>query len=256
MRIILIFTFFFSSYAYAQCDEKSSCDYTKDWSKFTRFVAEYSATEDGKSTKFEYLQVGNEMVVNVISKKGVTTLFSINGVGTFYKNIGATGFKTSQECYSNVGDTYAILESYAVRALYFIGIGSQVTPATISGKHEIKYQHKDDDSRVQINSGDHINIGSPWYLSGSLNKEQKISYNIHHQHTVKNELIDSFVKGSWSNASVVKGIGDEVTLNDWLICIGGKYSYENEEPKFEPYITDTSNLKTVGQLRALTMPSN
>lgn len=252
MRIILILTLFLSSLAQANCEEKSSCDYTKEWSDFTRFVATYSATRDGDKTEFEYLQTENELVVNVSSEKGVTTLFSINGVGTLYKNVGSTGFKISQECRSDVGDTYAILQSYAVRALYFIGIGSQATPETINKKQKIKYKHKKGDSRVQINPGDHMNIGSPWYLSGSLEKKEGIEYNIHHKHTVKKELKDLFVSGLWSNNPIDNGIDDNVVLNDWLVCIGGKYSYENKSPKFEPYITDTSKLKTVGQLRALT----
>lgn len=255
MRIILILTLFISNAAQANCDEKSGCDYAREWSDFTKFVAAYSATKDGDKTEFEYLQTENELVVNVRSEKGVTTLFSINGVGTLYKNIGSTGFKTSQECHSEVGDTYAILQSYAVRALYFIGIGSDVTPATINKKHKIKYKHKNGNSRVQINPGDHMNIGSPWYLSGSLEKKEGITYNIHHKHTVKKELKDLFISGLWSDDSIENGINDNIVLNDWLVCIGGKYSYENKESKFEPYITDTTQLKTVGQLRALTRAS-
>lgn len=255
MRFFLILTLLISSFAQADCDEKTSCDYTKEWSGFTKFVAAYSAEEDGEKTNFEYLQTKNELVVNVSSKKGTTTLFSINGVGTLYKGIGANGFKTSQECYSDVGDTYAILQSYAVRALYFIGIGSEATPDTINKKHKIKYKHKKGDSRVQINPGDHMNIGSPWYLSGSLKKGDEITYNIHHEHTVDGELKDLFVTGLWSNLPISNGITDSSSLDGWLICIGGRYNYENKEQKFEPYITDTSNLKNVGQLRALTSQS-
>lgn len=251
MRIILILTLFTSSFAQANCEEKSSCDYTKEWSGFTRFVATYSATRNGDKTEFEYFQTENELVVNVSSGKGITTLFSINGVGTLYKNIGFTGFKTSQECYSDVGDTYAILQGYAVRALYFIGVGSEVTPETIDGKHNIQYKHKKGDSRVQINPGDHMSIGSPWSLSGSLEKKEDIAYDIHHKHTVNKKLEDLFVSGLWSNKPVNNGIADDATLNDWLICIDGKYNYEDKEPKFEPYIADTSKLKMVGQLRAL-----
>ena len=72
---------------------------------------------------------------------------------------------------------------------------------------------------------------------------------------VMKELKDLFISGLWSNNPIDNGIADNVALNDWLICIGGKYSYENKEPKFEPYITDTSKLNTVGQLRALTRES-
>lgn len=255
MRFILILTLFIPCLAQADCDDKSSCDYTKEWSRFTKFVAAYSTEEGGEQTEFEYLQTENELVVNVSSKKGVTTLFSINGVGTLYKGIGVTGFKTSQECYTDVGDTYAILQSYAVRALYFIGIGSEVTPATVNQTHQIKYKHKKGDSRVQINPGDHMNIGSPWYLSGTLEKGEEITYNIHHRHTVEGELKDLFVSGSWDNSPISNEIIDNTSLDNWLVCISGKYSYENKEQKFVPYITDTSNLKTVGQLRALTSQS-
>lgn len=255
MRIVLILTLFISNFSYARCNETSSCDYTKDWSDFTRFVAAYSATDGGDKTEFEYFRSENELVVNVRSNKGVRTLFSINGVGSLYKNFGTTGIKTAQECYSDVGDTYAILQGHAVRALYFIGIGSDATPTTINQKQKIRYKHKKGDSRIQINPGDHMNIGSPWYLSGFLEKSDEITYNIHHQHTVDGKLKDLYISGSWSNTPVSNGINDGSSLDDWLVCIGGKFSYENNEERFEPYITEVSDLKTVEQLRALASQS-
>jgi len=255
MRYIFILTLFISGIAQADCDKNNSCNYTKEWSGFTKFITEYSAKKNGESTKFKYIQTDNELLIEVSSVKGVTSLFSINGVGTLYKNIGETGFKTAQECRPTVGDTYAILQSYAVRAMYFIGVGSQTTPTTLKGKQKITYEHKEGNSRVQINPGDHMNIGSPWNLSGTIEKHQEITYSIHHQHTVKNKLQDMFIIGSWSDLPTSNGIDNKIQLNDWLVCIGGKSNYIDGKYSFDPYITDTSNLKTIGQLRALTIKS-
>lgn len=256
MRIMLLLTIFISSHSQAVCDANSSCNYTKKWSDFTKLVVVYSETKDGDKTEFEYLQTENELVVNVSSKKGVATLFSINGVGTLYKNIGNTGIKTSQECWPDIGDTYTILAGHAHRTLYFIGIGSNTTPETIDKMQKIYYEHKKGSSRIQINPGDYINIESPWYLSGSLKNEETITYNIHHKRTVKGELEDLFISGLWSDKPINNGITDNTSLDDWLVCIGGKTSYENKELIFEPYITDTEHLKTVGQLRDSTRASS
>jgi hypothetical protein len=261
MKYLLIFTFLFSGFAYADCEKKSNCDYSEEWSGFTWFTAEYSAKRDGESTEIEFTQNNRELLVDVVSKNGTMTLFSVHGVATLYHGVDETGFKTMQECRQIVGDSYAILQGYAARAIYFIGVGSGAGPEKIKGLKKIDYAHEKGKSRIQINPGDHIKIGIPWYLKGTLENNNGISYDIHHKYTKTNELVDMFISGKWSDKPVDNRIENTANLADWLVCINGESSYVDGEYNFVPSISDTINLKNVGHLRALTkrsktMPKN
>ena len=251
MKYILISTLLLASAAQADCHNKTDCNDIKTWSDFTQFSAEYSLEKNGESTEFKYLKSSNELLVEVQSTKGLTTSLSIDGIGTLYKNMGETGFKTKQQCLSTIGDAYAILQGYALRAIYLIGVSSKGTPTNLDKKQNLAHKHQEGDSIVQIKPGYRITIGAPWNVSGTIEKQQEITYSIHHQHTVENEPQEMFIKGHWSDQPSLNKVDDNALLNDWLVCVDGVSRYENQEWKFEPYIIDTSNFTTVGQLRAL-----
>ena len=237
------------------CDKVDSCSYSSMWSSFSQLTVTYSAKEEGKGSTFDYIVKDRESLITFNTKSGEATIYSIPGVATLWRGIGKTGVKTSQACYEDVRDTYAIMEGYAVRALFFIGLGIKGGPELVSDTVNIDIT-KREDTRVQINPGDHMMIRGPWSLKGQVKKGTGYTFNISHEFMAKGKSASLFLKGKWKKTPVELPVSDSQSLNDWLVCLSGEYSYEDGESSFTPIISDTSKLTTIGDLRALTKGAN
>ncbi len=49
---------------------------------------------------------------------------------------------------------------------------------------------------------------------------------------------------------------EDQSLNEWLVCLSGKHSHEDGKSSFTPIVEETSKLKTIGDLKALTKGSS
>ncbi|MCP4493024.1 MAG: hypothetical protein GY820_37860 [Gammaproteobacteria bacterium] len=191
------------------------------------------------------------------TKKGKAKIYSIPGVATLWSGIDHTGIKTSQECYGIVKDTFAIIQSYAVRPLFFLGFGTKGGPEDVDSVEKIDIS-SEEDTRVQINPGDHMIIGGPWSLTGEVTKSTDgIKFKIHHDFFGKNGKEASLnLKGMWVHNKTIIPVKENEPLDGWLVCMAGKYSYENGNNVYTPLVEDTSELNNVGDVKALTKPSS
>lgn len=253
MKKILIVLLFLPIYAIANedCGKSDNCNYPSMWGGFSKFTVNYAKSKGEKGSNFVYISSDREGLMTFETKIGTANIFSIPGVATLWSGIGKTGIKTSLSCYKDVRDTFAIIQSYAVRALFFIGFSIKGGPELVSDTVNIDVGNKED-TRVQINPGDHMIIGGPWSLKGFVKRDDKITFEISHKFLAKGNSVSLFLTGTWQDDPVVIPIENTQSLNDWLVCLSGKQSYENGKSKFTPIIDDTSNLKTIGDLRSLT----
>lgn len=237
------------------CNKTSSCDYSSMWSGFSRFTVTYSDSKKGKGSTFDYIVKDSESLTTFYTQTGKINIFSISGVATLWRGTGKTGIKTEQACYEDVRDTYSIIQSYATRALFFIGFGVKGGPEVVSKTININIANKED-TRVQINSGNHMMIRGPWSLKGQVKNNDKIVFNISHEFMQKENPASLFLVGTWQKNPVVLPIKNTQLLNEWLVCLSGTYSHKDGRSIFTPVIEDTSNLKTIGDLKALAKESN
>ena len=110
-----------------------------------------------------------------------------------------------------------------------------------------------EDTRVQINPGDHMVIGGPWKLEGSVQNEGHLKYRISHEFKGKNGKKSSlYLTGKWDNKPHSIPIDGIESLDEWLVCIWGSHSYEDGKSIFTPNFSEKLNLKTVSDIKALT----
>ncbi len=257
MRAMLIAILLLPVHVLAEedCGKINSCNYSSMWSDFSKFTATYSNSKGEKGSTFEYIVADKQSLMKFETKNGTAQIFSVPGIATLWQGIGVTGIKTSQECHSDVRDTFAIIQSYAVRALFFLGYSVKGGPETITKDFTINLAN-DEDTKVQINPGDHMMIRGPWSLKGHVKKDKQITYEISHTFMGKNGEASLFLTGSWEDTPYAMPIENSESLNNWLVCIAGKHSYEDGKNIFTPVVKDTSKLKNVGHLRALTKGSS
>jgi len=252
MRIVLAFLLIIPITAMAggDCSKVNSCSYSSMWSNFSRLTVTYSDSKNGKGSTFDYIVKDRESLTTFDARTGKASILSITGVATLWHGTGKTGIKTSQACYEDVRDTQAIMQSYAVRALFFIGFGVKGGPDAVLDTVNVDIDNKED-TRVQINPGDHMMIRGPWSLKGHVKKSDKITFKISHEFMANGAPISLFLAGAWQNNPVVLPIESTESLNEWLVCLYGEYSYEDGRSTFTPVVEDTSKLETIGDLRAL-----
>lgn len=238
-------------FAGEDCGKIDSCNYSSMWANFSKFSVTYAGAKDEKGSTFIYTLSNGESLMTFGVQNGEADILSIPGVATLWRGIGKTGIKTSQDCRKDVRDTYAIIQSYAVRALFYLGFGVKGGPELVSNNVSVDVASKTD-TRVQINPGDHMIIGGPWSITGELRKQEKITFNLVHSFTSEGNLKSLFLTGEWRDGSVVFPVESTAPLGEWLVCLAGEYSYEGGEPQFTSILEDTSGLVTVGDLRALT----
>ena len=99
-------------------------------------------------------------------------------------------------------------------------------------------------------------IRGPWSLKGHVKKGDKYTFKISHEFMAKGNPVNLFLVGIWQKNPVVMPIEEDQSLNEWLVCLSGKYSYEDGKSSFTPIVEDTSKLKTIGDLKALTKGSS
>jgi len=257
MRAVIVFLLCMPIAAMAgdDCNKIDSCGYSSMWSNFSRFTVTYSNSKDEKGSTFDYIVKDRESLITFDTQTGKANILSIPGAAILWRGIGKTGIKTTEACYEDVRDTYAIMESYAVRALFFVGFGVKGGPEMIPDSVRIDVANKKD-TRVQINPGDHMMIHGPWSLKGNVKKNDKITFEISHEFMAKGKPASLFLVGAWQNNSVVMPIENTQSLSEWLVCLSGEYSYENGKSKFTPVVEDMSKLTTIGDLKALTLRSS
>ncbi|HWQ94736.1 MAG TPA: hypothetical protein VN418_04465 [Gammaproteobacteria bacterium] len=248
--IILLLTLPINATGSDDCGKIDSCNYSSMWANFSQFTVTYSISKGGKGQTFSYLVKDRESLVTFDTQTGKANIFSIPGVATLWRGVGKTGIKTSQSCIDDVRDTFAIVQSYAVRALFLIGYGIKGGPEIVKGSMNIDIGNKED-TRVQINPGDHMIIGGPWSLKGSVTKKENVTFEISHEFMAKGIHKSLFLSGVWESSSAILPIESIDSLDEWLVCLTGQYSYEGGKSKFTPVVEDTSKLKTIGDLRAL-----
>lgn len=227
------------------------------WAGFSRFEVTYTDSSDGEGSTFEYYVSDRETLMSFETQKGIAMIYSIPGVATLWNNIGHVGIKSSQECREIVKDTFAIIQSYAVRPLFFLGFGTKGGPDDVSTVKAIDL-HSEEDTRVQINPGDHMIIGGPWSLRGEVTRNTgDIKFKIHHEFVGKNGKEATLnLKGLWVENKTSIPLEESESLDGWLVCMAGKYSYENGNSVYIPLFEDTSNLNNIGDVKALTKPSS
>ncbi len=239
-----------------ECSKVNSCNYSSMWSGFSKFEVTYSDSKENDGTTFEYFIGENESLMTFETRNGKAKIFSIPGVATLWKGIDESGIKNSQECRSIVKDTYAIIQSYAVRPLFFLGYGVKGGPEIVETEKVIDIS-SNEDTRVQINPGDHMIIGGPWILAGTVSKKEDIRFSIAHEFVGKNgKKSNLYLEGIWDEKRHDIPVRDIEPLDDWLVCMSGRSSYENGKYVFTPNFSNTTGLENVGDLKALTMPSN
>lgn len=254
MRYILILLLVPISVLADECSKTNSCDYSSMWSDFSKFEVTYSDSKENEGTTFEYFINNNESLMTFETRNGKAKIYSISGVATLWQGIGETGIKNSQECSSTVRDTYAIIQSYAVRPLFFLGYGTKGGPDEL-GNHKVINIASDEDTRVQINPGDHMIIGGPWVLVGRVINEDIIKFAISHEFVGKNgNKTNLYLTGVWDNKLNDMPVNGEESLDEWLVCMSGRYSYEDGQSTVTPNYSDTSKLKRVSDIKALTRP--
>ena len=257
MKRFLIAIIFFPAFAMAEedCGKINSCNYSSMWGDFSNFTVTYSNSKGEKGSPFEFVVSDKQSLMKFETQNGTAQIFSIPGVAILWQGIGITGIKSSQECRSDVQDTYAIIQSYAVRALFFLGYSVKGRPETVSEDFIINLAN-DEDTKVQINPGDHMMIRGPWSLNGHIKKGKEITFKIAHKFMGRNGAENLFLSGIWKNTPYSMPIKNSESLSNWLVCMTGKYSYEDGKSVFTPAVKDTSKLKNVGHLRALTNQSS
>lgn len=236
------------------CSGINSCNYTSMWSPFSKFEVTYSRTKEETGTTFEYFIDNNQSLMTFETKNGRAHIYTIPKVATLWKGMGETGIKNTKECQAVVKDTDAIIQSYAVRSLFFLGFGTKLGPNQL-GKEKIIEISSNEDTRVQINPGDHMIIGGPWKLEGMVLNEEVIKYNIFHEYKGKNDKKSSlYIKGKWDNKPHPIPVDAEESLDGWLVCIWGSYTDKDGKSVFTPKFSDTENLTTISDIQALAKP--
>jgi hypothetical protein len=221
------------------------------WSGFSELRVTYSEPKEKQSAEFVYLINDRERVMTFPIKQGTATIFSVSGVATLWHGIGAVGIKPDPGCYEDVQDTFAIIEGYAVRALFLIGYGVKVGPELVSDTVSIDSRNQND-MRVQINPGDYMIIKGPWSLKGKVKKAyNRIEFQLSHGFTVKGKAETLVLKGSWRNAPITLPVDDTQPLEDWLVCVSGEYAHKDGKDEFTPAIEDMTIIKTIRDVRGL-----
>ena len=241
----------------SDCSTVDSCNYSSMWSGFSKFEITYAESSDGEGATFEYYVSDRETLMSFETQKGTALIYSIPGVATLWSGVDSVGIKTSQECRGIVKDTFSIVQSYAVRPLFFLGFGTKGGPKNIVSEKSIDL-NSEEDTRVQINPGDHMIIGGPWSLKGKVRKDTDvIRFTIHHKFVGKKEKDSKlFLHGAWSDSESNLPIDEAESLDGGLVCMAGEYSYENGKSVFTPLVEDTTNLSYIGDVKALTKPSS
>ena len=237
------------------CGQIDSCSYSSMWSGFSELRVTYSDSKEKKGSEFVYMVADPELVMTFPTKQGTATIFSVPGVATLWRGIGAVGIKSAPSCYEDVRDTFAIIQSYAVRALFFVGFGVKGGPELVSDAVKIDISNPDD-TRVQINPGDHTIIKGPWSLKGTVKRTDHIEFQLSLESTVEAAKRTLFLNGTWRKDAIALPVDDAQSLNDWLVCLSGTYSREDGKEQFMPAVQDTTSIKTVGDIRALTNRSS
>ncbi|MEC4091935.1 hypothetical protein [Pseudoalteromonas rubra] len=233
------------------CSGINSCNYTSMWSQYSKFEVTYSNSEKEKGTTFEYFIDNNESLMTFETKNGRAYVYTIPKVATLWKGVGETGIKSAKECRAVVKDTHAIIQSYAVRPLFFLGYGTKLSPEQL-GKENIIEISNNEDTRVQINPGDHMVIGGPWKLEGTILKDKYVKYSISHEYKGKNGKNSSLhLKGEWVSQPHSIPIDAKESLDEWLVCIWGSYSYKDGKSIFTPNFSETSKLTTISDIKTL-----
>jgi len=225
------------------------------WSDFSELRVTYSDSKEKKGSELVYMVAGAESLTTFETKNGTASILGVPGVATLWRGIGATGIKSAPSCYEDVRDTFAIIQSYAMRALFFVGFGVKGGPELVSDTVSIDISNAQD-TRVQINPGDHMIIKGPWSLKGSVNRGDHIDFQISHEFTVEGRTKSMFLKGSWRNDPVTLPVDDVQPLSDWLVCISGTHSFRDRKDVFMPAVDVTAGIKTIGDIRALTNRSS
>src|SRR5262245_45558005 len=127
-----------------RCEKDDSCNYSSMWGGFTELRLRYSGTRERKGSEYVYLQTPTESLMTFPVKNGPATTLSVPGVATLGHGIGTTGIKNSPSCYEDVGDTFAIVQSYAVRALFLLGSGLKGGPELVGETMTINVDNADD----------------------------------------------------------------------------------------------------------------
>ncbi len=253
--IILLLTLPINAIGSDDCGKIDSCNYSSIWANFSQFTVTYSNSKGEKGQTFVYMVKDRETLITFDTQVGKANIFSIPGVATLWRGIGKTGIKTSQSCIDDVHDTLAIVQSYAVRALFFMGYGTKGGPEIVKGNMNIDISNKED-TKVQINPGDHMIIGGPWSLKGRVTRTENVTFEISHEFMAKGIHKSLFLSGIWKSNPVTLPIDSTDSLDEWLVCLTGQYSFEGGKSKFTPAFEETSKLKTIGDLRVLTKGSS
>ena len=162
-------------------------------------------------------------------------MYSIPRFTTLWSGIGKTGIQSS--CREYVKDSKSILYGYALRPLFFLGLGTNGGPQKVNTRVDInKIITKN--TKIQINPGDSISMKPNWTLQGYVKKENKNKFSFELVQKYKNTKSNLYLSGTWQNNPIVLPIDNKDLLKNYLVCISKKY------------IKETSNIKTIRDLKS------
>jgi len=255
--IKFLYTFLVCIFSITPCWANSAsvenCKRMHNWHDFTWLkVTLYNPDTTSPST-YEFIKEQNEKIIYhyLNQNEDVYKVLIIPNVGVAFKDEKESGIKPASECQLIVGDTVSILYSQALRILYFLGRIDIAGPQSISVKKQINIKEDGHPTRIQINPGDHFTMGTPWELSGTVNKngDSDIVFDFKYEFYKEGKQIIVPIKGVWSNRRIANPIKNQDNLSDWLVCIDGTYKENREKQVFVPVISNISKLKTIGDLR-------
>lgn len=156
--------------SWASSDAEKNCNYIENWAEFTWLKVVYHNPDSTSGASFEFFRNNREELISAYSDQSPDKfrMLSIPMVARTYHGAKITGNKSSAECIPLVGDTSAIMGSYAIKALYFLGRAAKDGAATIKDKKTIEIKEEGPPTKIQINPGDQMTMGTPWELSGTL----------------------------------------------------------------------------------------
>jgi len=237
------------------CSKVDSCSYSSLWSSFSRLTVTYSSSKGGKGTTFDYYVKDGESLTTFDTETGKATMFSIPGVATLWRGVGITGIKPWRACYEYIGDTHSLVDSYAVRLLFFLGFGVKGGPEIVSDSVNIDVANKED-TKVQITPSDSLTIRGPWSLKGNVKRGDEITFDFSHNSKAFSHSASLFLVGTWQNNPVELPIETTQSLNEWLVCLFDKPSNKAGKSESASAVEDASDFKTIEDLKARALRSS
>ena len=238
---ILLFTALISTLlsnnAFANSQDKRSCDYVNQWANFKSISVSYSAPESPSKVKFEHTKSNFENLYRITVSDQITLEVDRIPGFTSYRS---KDISKATDCFRDLGDTSSYLNGQIVRALYLLGRANFDGPDSFKGKLNIDLTVEKLMEKVIADPGTVMRIPGPWHLTGTLEKidDKNIVFDFIQKVPGWN---DERVKGVWSTERKWQFPLNSEVLSDWKVCKWRSVTSEK----------NTKNMSTFGELRLM-----